>query len=74
MCSARLACRSPPRFKRCRWVMPEEAGSGATPHSIAKAGSLRIRAGLSPRVTSSCPGGLDADAAGGEQLRCKLAN
>ena len=38
--------------------MPEEAGSGATPHSIAKAGSLRIRAGLSrsrPASRASAP-------------------
>src|SRR5215216_118317 len=32
---ARLACRSPPRFSRFRVVFPEEAGSGATPHSRA---------------------------------------
>jgi hypothetical protein len=43
------------RRAACRWVMPEEAGSAATPHSMAKAGSLRIRAGLSPKVTSSGP-------------------
>ena len=34
---------------------PEEAGSGATPHSRAKAASLPSRPGLSPAVTSSCP-------------------
>ena len=38
-CRAALAWRSPPRFKRCRLVFPEEAGIGLTPHSAAKAAS-----------------------------------
>ena len=54
-CSARLACRSPPRLSLCRCVIPEEAGRGATPHSIAKAASDFIRLGLSPAVTSIWP-------------------
>src|SRR6266545_4104197 len=69
MCSTRLAWRSPPRLSRWRWVSPEEAGSGATPHSIAKPASLRSRLGLSPAVTNSLPGDLHADAGGGQQLR-----
>ena len=36
---AALACRSPPRFSRCRLVLPEEAGTGLTPHNEAKAAS-----------------------------------
>src|SRR6266508_2809435 len=49
--SALLAIRSPPRFSRCRLVLPEEAGSGATPYSLAKAASLDNRSGLSPAAT-----------------------
>jgi hypothetical protein len=51
--SALLAIRSPPRFSRCRLVLPEEAGSGATPHTLAKAGSLDRRSGLSPAATKT---------------------
>jgi hypothetical protein len=32
---ARLACRSPPRFSRCRATLPEEASRGDTPHRWA---------------------------------------
>src|SRR5215207_10526503 len=39
-CSARLASRLPPRFRRWRAVLPEEAGTGATPHRRAKDASL----------------------------------
>jgi hypothetical protein len=35
MCRARLACRSPPRDRRCRLVLPLDAGMCATPHSAA---------------------------------------
>ena len=45
----------PARLSRCRWVLPEEAGSGATPHNIAKAGSLCTRSGLSPAVSRNWP-------------------
>jgi hypothetical protein len=52
---ALLACRSPPRYSRCRSVRPEDTGIGAAPHSRAKDASDRSRSGLSPAVTSSCP-------------------
>ena len=45
MCKAQLRWRSPRRLRRCRVVMPDEAGIGATPPSIAKALSLRMRPG-----------------------------
>ena len=38
MCRAELAARSPPRLSRCRVVIPDEAGNGAAPQSIAKEG------------------------------------
>ena len=60
-CKARLACRSPPRLRRWRWVMPDEAGSGATPQSIANAASDFIRSELSPAVTSIFSGDFDTD-------------
>jgi hypothetical protein len=51
---AARAARSPPWLRRCRRVLPEEAGIGATPHRWANAASDRSRWGLSPAVTSSC--------------------
>ncbi|MGK0257312.1 MAG: hypothetical protein ACI96M_000740 [Candidatus Azotimanducaceae bacterium] len=36
MWSALLAARSPPLFNRCRVVLPDEAGTGLTPHRAAK--------------------------------------
>src|SRR5680860_1369 len=53
MCRAELAARSPPRLSRCRVVIPDEAGSGAAPQSIAKEASEARRSGLSPAVMSS---------------------
>ena len=50
---AALAWRSPPRFKRCRLVLPEEAGIGLTPHKDAKAASEWRRSGLLPAAISS---------------------
>lgn len=67
MWRARLAWRSPPRPSRCRSVRPEEAGTGAAPHGVANAASVRRRSGLSPAATKSWTGGLlgeHADAAG----------
>ena len=55
MCRARLAWRSPPRLSRCRLVLPDDAGSGEVPQSMAQAASERSRSGLSPAVTSSWP-------------------
>lgn len=42
-CSARLSCRSPPRFSRCRTVHLEPACSGLTPARAANAASFRPR-------------------------------
>ena len=53
MCRALLAARSPPRFSRWRIVLPDEAGTGLTPHSAAKLASDRKRSGLSPAVSSN---------------------
>ena len=50
-CREASAWRSPPRFKRCRLVFPEEAGIGLTPHSAAKAASEWRRSGLLPAAT-----------------------
>src|SRR4051794_1461563 len=41
------------RVSRCRLVSPEEAGTGATPQSLAQAGSERTRSMLSPATMSS---------------------
>src|SRR5215213_9048530 len=40
MYSARLASRLPPRLRRCRTTLPEEASMGETPHRLAKEASL----------------------------------
>ena len=34
--NALLACRLPPRLRRCRTVRPDDAWTGLTPHSAAK--------------------------------------
>src|SRR5215207_8329258 len=52
-CSARLASLLPPRLRRWRTVLPEEAGTGATPQRWAKDASLLSLSGLSPTATSS---------------------
>ena len=49
--SAWFAWRFPPRLRRCRTVLPEDASMGATPHRWANAASLRSRCGLSPAAT-----------------------
>jgi hypothetical protein len=41
------------RLRRWRTVLPEEAGTGATPHKRAKDASLLSLSGLSPTATSS---------------------
>ena len=48
--SALLAWRSPPRSRRCRLLLPDEAGMGATPHRWAHAASEYRRSGLSPAL------------------------
>ena len=40
---ARLSCRSPPRCRRWRWVLPELAGIGAVPAWRAKHASVGKR-------------------------------
>ena len=40
---ARLSCRLPPRCRRWRWVLPDEAGIGAVPACRAKCPSLGKR-------------------------------
>ena len=47
-CRAALACRSPPRLRRWRWVLPEDASTGLMPQRAANDASLRSRSGLSP--------------------------
>ena len=51
MCKALFAARSPPRFRRCRTVFPDEAGTGLTPQSAAKLlrrGEAKVSGKLSP--------------------------
>jgi len=56
--SALFAVRSPPLFKRCRIVLPDDACKGLAPHSAARAASLFRRSGLSPatatRIAAVC--------------------
>ena len=47
-----LALRSPPRSRRWRVTLPEDASIGATPQRWAQVASDRRRSGLSPAVTS----------------------
>ena len=47
MCKAELAWRLPPRFSRWRLVLPDEAGMGHAPQSIAKLASDVNRSGSS---------------------------
>src|ERR671911_193235 len=53
MYSARLASRFPPRLRRCRTTLPEEASMGETPHRLAKEASLPNLWGLSPATINS---------------------
>ena len=50
--SAWLAWRLPPGLSRCRVVLPDDAGMGATPQRCANGASLVSRWGLSPAATS----------------------
>src|SRR3954452_4305889 len=54
ICRALLAARSPPLLSRWRVVLPDEAGTGLTPHRAAKLASERKRCTLSPAVRSNC--------------------
>jgi hypothetical protein len=60
---------SPPRLRRWRWVLPEDAGNGVTPQRAANEASDRSRSGLSPATTRRAPATLRADAAH-SQHRC----
>jgi hypothetical protein len=53
MYSARLASRLPPRLRRWRTTLPEEASMGETPHRLAKEASLPNLWGLSPATIKS---------------------
>src|SRR5829696_8157290 len=53
MYSARLACRLPPRLRRCLTTLPEEASMGETPHRLANEASLLNLWGLSPATIKS---------------------
>ena len=54
--------------------MPEEAGSGATPQSIAQAASDRIRPGLSPGGDEQLPSGFNADARALDESRAEVGD
>src|SRR5439155_17638126 len=43
----------PAAVERCRWVLPEDASTGLTPHSAANDASLGSQCGLSPTTTSN---------------------
>lgn len=45
MCKARLSLRSPPRLRRWRLVLPDEAGIGLTPARLDNAASSRTQPG-----------------------------
>ncbi len=50
---ALLAWRAPPGLRRCRVVLPDDAGIGATAHRCAQAASERRRSGWSPAAMRS---------------------
>jgi hypothetical protein len=61
--SGLLAARSPPRFSRCRMLLPEDAWTGLAPHMAAEAASLwsrRVVTGGGQQLR----GGLNTDAHG----------
>ena len=62
MCRARLAWRLPPRLSRCRLVLPDDAGSGEVPQSMAQAASEPKPLGVVTCGHEQLAGGLDADA------------
>ena len=65
-----LAWRLPPGLSRKRcWVLPDDAGKGATPQRCANAASLLSRCGLSPAATNRIAAVCDADAVDLEQAR-----
>jgi hypothetical protein len=51
MCKALLAARSPPLFRRCRMVVPDEGGTGLVPQSAEIAADIAvIAAAPAPRA------------------------
>jgi hypothetical protein len=52
VCSARFSCRSPPRSRRWRLLLPLEAGIGAAPASRANAAWEWIRPGCDQLIRS----------------------
>lgn len=62
----------PARLSRCRLVLPDEAGIGATPQRCANADSLRSRSGLSPVAASSPPATSAPTPLDGHELRRSL--
>lgn len=73
MGSALLAALSPPRFRRCRIVLPENAGTGLTPQSAAKLAADVGRPGLSPAVTETFDGIIIGGGWAGPALAGRLA-
>ena len=71
MCNALLAARSPPPLSRCLTVLPDDAGTGLTPHSDVEAGfrsarkSFRIVAGRKEKLGSASM----ADRMAGDEVR-----
>jgi hypothetical protein len=74
MCSALFAALSPPRLSRWRLVIPDEAGSGAEPQSIANPASLVIRSGVLAGCHQELAGHFGTDAEGTGQSRIQLLN
>src|SRR3954447_24282118 len=73
ICRALLAARSPPLLSRWRVVLPDEAGTGLTPHRAAKLASERKRCTLSPAVRSNCAADSWPIAIPGSALRGRLS-
>ena len=73
VCSAQLACRSPPRLSRCRLVFPEETGIGVVPHRAAKPAG-RDPVGVVAGGDQQLRGGEGPEAGFGEQLGGQLGD
>ena len=67
--SAWFAWRFPPGLSRCRSVLPDDAGRGATPHRCANAASLLQPVRVVAGGDQQDRGGVDADAVDLEQAR-----
>ena len=66
-----MAWRSPPRLSRCRLVLPDDAGTGLTPHSEAKAASEWRRGRDCCRRRSAGPQPCRSYAEGFDQCWCR---